>query len=73
LKTVNQAPFDSAAAAEAAKIRASLEAMGQPIGPYDTLLAGHAMSLQLVLVTNNTREFSRVVGLALENWQATTP
>lgn len=73
LNTVCQLPFDAAAAGEAAWIRAALEATGQTIGPYDLLLAGHALSLRLVLVTNNTAEFARVVGLALENWQAPTP
>ena len=63
------APFDIAAAAEAARIRAALEATGKSIGPYDLLLAGHARCLGLTLVTNNTSEFSRVHGLSLENWQ----
>lgn len=70
LSMVCQLPFDAAAATEAARIRATLEALGQPIGPYDTLLAGHALSLQLILVSNNTGEFARVAGLTLENWQA---
>jgi tRNA(fMet)-specific endonuclease VapC len=73
LQIVGQLPFDSAAASEAARIRGVLEKTGQSIGPYDMLLAGHAMSLQLVLVTNNTSEFVRVTGLALENWQMPTP
>src|SRR5262245_61453082 len=70
LSTVFRLPFDAAAAADAARIRAALEAIGQTIGPYDLLLAGHAISLQLVLVTNNSAEFARVVGLGLANWQA---
>lgn len=70
LNVVCLLPFDSAAAAEAARVRGALEAVGQPIGPYDTLLAGHALSLGLILVTNNTAEFTRVSGLSLENWQA---
>ncbi len=41
-----------------------------PIGPYDVLLAGQALALSLILVTNNTKEFSRVPGLRLEDWQA---
>ncbi len=73
LGTVHQLPFDAAAAAEAAMVRATLEATGQPIGPYDTLLAGHAISLGFVLVTHNTIEFSRVPGLVLEDWQAPAP
>ena len=50
-------------------MRAFLESQGQPIGPYDTLLAGQARGLSLILITANTREFSRVPGLAIENWQ----
>lgn len=41
----------------------------QPIGPYDILLAGHALSMGAVLVTHNTRGFTRVPGLAVEDWQ----
>ena len=54
-------------------VRASLEAMrpnAQPIGPYDVLLAGHALALGAVFVTHNTREFSRVSGLSTEDWQS---
>ena len=68
LSTVQLLPFDHLAAAEAARIRAYLEASGQPIGPYDLLLAGQAIAGGLTLVTANTREFSRVTGLALETW-----
>ena len=50
------------------KIRAYLEKQGTPIGPLDTMIAGHAKSLDYVLVTNNTKEFSRVQDLKLENW-----
>ena len=50
------------------KIRADLEHKGTPIGPLDTMIAAHAKSLGLVLVTNNTSEFSRVDGLEVENW-----
>ena len=56
-------PFDSECAAEAARIRAELEAAGTPIGPHDTLIAATAMRYQGTLVTRNVREFSRVVGL----------
>jgi tRNA(fMet)-specific endonuclease VapC len=69
LQTVMPIPFDVGAAKEAARVRALLESQGQPIGPYDVLLAGHALSGSLILVTANTREFSRVPGLSLENWQ----
>jgi tRNA(fMet)-specific endonuclease VapC len=69
LATVHELPFDAAAATQAAQVRAALERQGQPIGPYDTLLAGHALACKLVLVTANTNEFSRVPGLMIENWQ----
>jgi len=69
LKTVYEVPFESGAAREAARIRAILESQGQPIGPYDVLLAGQALALSLILVTANTKEFSRVPGLSLEDWQ----
>ena len=60
--------FDSAAAECYGKIRAKLEIDGNPIGPLDMMIAGHAQSLGYTVVTNNTREFKRVVGLQLENW-----
>lgn len=61
-------------ATEAAFVRAHLETLkpnAQPIGPYDVLLAGQALALGAVLVTHNVREFSRVPGLTIEDWQAT--
>ena len=61
-------PFDSKAAFEYGKIRAALTKKGTPIGANDLLIAAHAKSLDLILVTNNTREFERVEGLRLENW-----
>ena len=61
-------PFDDAAAAHAAEIRASLERVGQGIGGYDTLIAGHARSRGLIVVTGNLREFTRVNGLRSEDW-----
>ncbi len=60
--------FDETAAAHCGQIRAELGAKGTPIGPYDAMIAGHARSLGLILVTNNSREFTRVSGLRLENW-----
>lgn len=50
------------------RLRADLEKRGEPIGSNDMLIAAHALALDMVLVTNNEREFSRVSGLALENW-----
>jgi tRNA(fMet)-specific endonuclease VapC len=60
--------FDGSAAEEYGKIKAELEKNGTPIGPMDTLIAGHAKSSGLILVTNNTRAFKRVVGLTVEDW-----
>jgi tRNA(fMet)-specific endonuclease VapC len=51
-------------------VRAELSRAGTPIGPFDTLIAGPALNRGLTLVTRNWREFSRVPGLAIENWQA---
>lgn len=60
--------FDSQAAESYGQLRAELERNGIPIGPMDVLIAGHAKSRNLILVTNNTREFCRVDALALEDW-----
>jgi len=60
--------YDDAAAIHTGQLRAYLAKQGQPIGPYDQMIAGHARALGLVLVTNNLKEFSRVSGLRLENW-----
>jgi len=68
LTTVETLPFDTLAAAEYGRIRAGLKSAGTPIGERDTLIAAHAKSLGLKLVTNNTREFKRVEGLVLEDW-----
>jgi len=68
LASFEVAPFDEHAAAPYGPLRAHLQAQGTPIGPIDTLIAGHALSLRATVVTNNVREFSRVPGLELENW-----
>lgn len=60
--------FDSEAADEYGKLRADLERKGTPIGPMDMLIAGHAKSEQLIVVTNNTREFKRISGLEIQDW-----
>jgi len=60
--------LDRSATIESAIIRAQLEKKGMPIGPYDLLIAGLARSRDMTLVTNNIKEFERVVGLQLENW-----
>lgn len=61
-------PFDDRAVWAYGKLRANLEKIGQAIGSMDTMIAAHAVSMNATLVTNNTREFSRVQGLKLENW-----
>lgn len=73
LSLVDVLPFDGLAAMHAGRVRARLAARGTPIGPYDALLAGHARSLGLVMVTNNVRELSRVPGLEVEDWLAEAP
>lgn len=60
--------FDALAAVEYGKIRSDLERKGTPIGSLDMLIAAHAKSINAVVVTNNTKEFSRVSGLNIENW-----
>ena len=67
------APFDATAAQCAGQLRATLERQGQPIGPYDLLIAGTALAHGLTLVTHNTGEFSRVPALALADWYAQSP
>jgi len=65
-------PFDDHAARRAADVRVALELLrpkAPPIGPFDVLLAGHALALGAVIVTHNVREFSRVRGLEIEDWQ----
>lgn len=63
--------FDHDDSQQAGRIRAELEAKGKPIGHYDLLLAGQAVNRDLVLVTDNVSEFSRIAELQLENWLRT--
>ena len=60
--------FDFAAAQQYGVVRAYLEKTGKPIGAYDLMIAAHALSLGLVLVTNNEQEFQRIPDLIIENW-----
>jgi len=60
--------FDSCAAKCYGTIRADLQQRGELIGPLDMLIAAHAQSADLTLVTNNTREFGRIEQLTIENW-----
>jgi len=61
-------PFDQQAATHFGQLRAELYRLGSQIGPYDTMIAGHARALGLILVTNNMKEFLRVPGLRVDNW-----
>ena len=61
-------PFGPDAASEYGEIRAYLQSQGTPIGPLDMLIAGHARAEEMILVTNNVREFERVPDLQIENW-----
>ena len=61
-------PYDNNAAYQFGQIRAELYKKGQPIGPYDMMIAGHARATGMILVTNNIKEFDRIPGLLLENW-----
>lgn len=60
--------YDKAGAMHTGQLRAELAKKGTPIGPYDQMIAGHARSLGLIVVTNNEKEFNRVAGLRVENW-----
>ena len=62
------APYDDRVAVEYGRIRAELERDGLPIGPLDTMIAAHAVTLGLTIVTSNEREFRRVSGLQVQNW-----
>lgn len=68
LATIPVLPLDIPADAEYGSMRAELETAGQPIGMNDLLIAAHARALSLTLVTDNTREFSRIRDLSIENW-----
>jgi tRNA(fMet)-specific endonuclease VapC len=60
--------FDEAAADRFASLAAALSRRGEPIGTFDTLVASHALSLGLTVVTNNFKHYGRVPGLKVENW-----
>jgi tRNA(fMet)-specific endonuclease VapC len=70
LRPLTVLAFDSECANQAARLRVALEATGQPIGPFDTLIAATALRHQATLVTRNVREFSRVPGLRWLDWHA---
>ena len=60
--------YDQPAATHTGQLRAELKKIGRPLGPYDEMIAGHARSRGLIVVSNNTRHFSKVPGIRLENW-----
>ena len=64
-------PFTSSSSERSAEVRETLASKGTPIGPLDTLIAGHALEHELTLVSGYISEFSRVEGLPLENWDET--
>jgi len=66
---IESLPFDDRAAVEYGKIRADLKRAGAPIGPNDLMIASVALVHQAVLITHNVREFSRVEGLQIEDWE----
>jgi len=72
LSQITTLPFDLDDACAAGKIRATLRRAGRSIGVYDVMIAGVALAKGLILVTSNTREFSRVDGLQLEDWREST-
>ena len=69
LVTLQNVPFDEKSASIYGKIRANLEQQGTPIGGNDMLIAATAVAHQLILVTHNTREFIRIAGLQIEDWE----
>jgi tRNA(fMet)-specific endonuclease VapC len=73
LQEIRGLDFDQEAAAVYGRVRARLEEQGQPIGPYDTMIASHALARELIVVTDNVQEFERVVGLRIANWRLTVP
>ena len=70
LSPISVLPFDEDAALIGSRIRAHLSRRGTPIGDLDLLIASQALTRNLILVTNNLREFERVPGLRVENWVA---
>lgn len=68
LEFVTLLDWPSEASALYGRVRAQLQKQGTPIGAMDLLIASHALFIDTILVTNNTREFERVPGLKVENW-----
>ena len=68
LKAARVMPWDLHAAAQHARVRHQLKAVGTPIGDFDEMIAGHALPLGAIVVTDNERHFGRVEGLKMVNW-----
>lgn len=68
MQRIDVLPLDAAVVRHYAAVRNTLERHGTPIGPNDTLIAAHALSIDAVLVTDNDDEFGRVPGLHIDNW-----
>jgi len=68
LRIVPILPWDVHAANHHGALRAHLQARGEPIGDFDEMIAAHALAAGAVVITDNTRHFARVPGLAVENW-----
>lgn len=68
LAPIDIIPFSEKSAVQYGEIRAGLENRGQPVGAYDLLIAAHALSESLILVTNNLKEFKKIKGLHVLNW-----
>ncbi|MDX2138488.1 MAG: hypothetical protein SF123_10370 [Chloroflexota bacterium] len=62
-------PFDETAADHFGRIKATLELAGKPVGPYDMQIAAIALVHELIVITHNLREFGRVSGLRVEDWE----
>jgi len=69
VSVLEEISFDREAAQQAGALRYRLDKAGTPLGPYDLLIAAHALALDLTLVIANTVEFGRVAGLRIENWR----
>ena len=70
LESLEVLPLDKESDRHYAMVRSQLDRLGKPIGPNDLLIAAHTLALDLILVTDNVKEFSRVPGLSIENWLA---
>ncbi|MBN1319183.1 MAG: type II toxin-antitoxin system VapC family toxin [Anaerolineales bacterium] len=68
ISSIHVLPFSHHEATIAAQVRANLEKQGQPIGPYDILIAATAMAHNAFLITHNTKEFKRIEGLNVQDW-----